>query len=233
MEGFGNCCFFLSLLEGLSRIGLYDKWTLDELISLSKFWTPTKKGQMVDTSIDSDSIQMLAIKLDIRIVIYSELEDGEVNIDSPMVYGLNTKKIVRIVKVLHSPHYNFMTFRYDWDIIQKNESLAYMTRLEIKREEYINKEKEALVKQAEENKKIIDKEMEDHYREIEALKIEKEITNVVVEVSNLQQELNGWLESLTTLGRNLDVEKRIANLFYSYKSHHDTLETLQSELSKL
>lgn len=232
MNGYGNCCFFLSLKKGIDQLGLFNDYTLNDFINLSKFWTPEQKGRMVDTSIDSDSIQVLALKLRIGIVIYSEILPNKVNMDSCMVYGTNRVDVVRIVKVLGAPHYNYMYFKELSNAICLNESRAYLSRMEIKRDVYINREQEDLAKQSEENQKRIDKEMEDYYREIEALKLEKQITYVVVEISKLQQDLNGWLESLTCIGRNTHVEIRIKQLFNKYKEYHETLDTLQFELAK-
>lgn len=234
LEGYGNSCFFLSLLEGLRRLELYNAWTFDELINLSKFWTSEQKGKMVDTSIHSDSIQILALKLNVRIVIYTESSNNKVNKDSIMVYGLNKSNTIRIVKVFQSPHYTYMIFKDSNEnaLFEQKEASAYVARMELKQSEHKVQEVEKLEKVAKEHSKIIDKEMEDHYREIEALKLEKQITNVVIEVSKLQQDLNGWLESLTCIGRNPSVEMRLKILFGIYKDYHDILDVLQSELSK-
>jgi len=232
LNGYGNCCFFLSLKKGIEQLGFFNDYTLDDFINLSKFWKSEQKGRMVDTSIDSDSIQMLAMKLRVGIVIYSEILPNEVNMDSCMVYGTNRVDVVRIVKVLGAPHYNYMYFNELSNDISMNETRAYISRMEIKRDIHIIRAQEDLVNQSEENQKRIDKEMETHYREIEALKLEKQITNIVIEVSKLQQDLNGWLESLTCIGRNVSVETRIKKLFDKYKEYHETLDTLQSELSK-
>jgi hypothetical protein len=135
--GYGNACFLLSLMEGMASINSTGKYFTT--ILNSDLWK-TKKGKMISTSDDENLIQVLAIRLNIVIVVYTEIENDKVNLNNPVVFNGLPKlykkgNVVRIVKVMNKPHFNFMKFLTLSDTITLGESQAYINRLVLKNEQ--------------------------------------------------------------------------------------------------
>lgn len=102
LDGNTNSCFFLSLKEGLRRIGNPAcRGGYDYFLSLGE-WPEKQRGQMVDTVDHSCHIFLLARALNVRIVIYSEAS-GNIISDR-----FGTGPIVRIINLKGNLHYNFL-----------------------------------------------------------------------------------------------------------------------------
>lgn len=91
LDGFGNCCFFLSVLSGIMSLikeGLSFRLpsTLDGIMALGA-WPKTRKGSMVDTDIDNGRIEALACALGVQIFMSIMIDKDTIDAEKVRVYG--------------------------------------------------------------------------------------------------------------------------------------------------
>jgi hypothetical protein len=111
LDGNTNACFFLSLKEGLRRIGHPAcRGGYDFFLSLGK-WSEKQRGKMVDTYYHEGNIFLLAESLGVRIVIYDEEVDSRGG-GLGSVIGTSGPYIT-IIKLRRFEHFNFMDITSD------------------------------------------------------------------------------------------------------------------------
>jgi hypothetical protein len=111
LDGNTNACFFLSLKEGLRRIGHPAcRGGYDFFLSLGE-WSEEQRGEMVDTYYHVGNIFLLAESLGVRIVIYAEEVDSHGG-GLGSVIGTSGPYIT-IIKLRTFEHFNFMDITSD------------------------------------------------------------------------------------------------------------------------
>jgi hypothetical protein len=118
LDGFGNCCFYLSVLSGIDSLikeglSLRRPSTLDEIMALGG-WPKTRKGSMVDTDIDDERIEALACALGIQIFMGITIDKDTVDAEKTRVYGTSGPSI-GVVQLKGCAH--FVMFKTDFELL--------------------------------------------------------------------------------------------------------------------
>ncbi len=137
MDDFGNTCFFNSLMKCLKNEGKMYSYSYRGLLEFGAWNYDKMKGKMVDT-LDIQNIHTLAVSLNVRIAIYTEIMYNVVNVDSVIVLG-RRGPVCRIVKVKGFNHFNMMTFKDFNPVNVENAALGVALNME----QTIKKGKEA------------------------------------------------------------------------------------------
>ena len=244
MDGYGNTCFFNSLNEFLKgRNGILKSYK--ELLEMGGWDFENKKGKMVDTQVDQDEIECLANSLKIRIAIYMEVEKGVVETESLNIFGRRDYPVgARIVRLKGFAHFNalvgFVDF-HPYDVETEASRRWIILKHEIEQDRIMEAEKASRLLREENRKRVavdpsgdVKSEMKaaiaDADKRKKAAEAEMKILELTMKVSELEKEIIEWGHTLTALGRDPEVEKRIAEMCHRFKVAMETRETLSSIL---
>jgi hypothetical protein len=216
MDGFGNTCFFNSLMKCLETEGKNYSYSYRGLLEFGAWDFDTMKGKMVDT-LDLVHINTLAVSLNVRIAIYTEIRYNVVNVDSVIVLG-HSGPVCRIVKVMGVAHFNMMTFKNFNPANVENAALGVALNLE----QAIKKGKEAEDSKAAKVKAEMAAAIADADRRMKAAEAEKKILELTVKVSQLENEIIEWGHTLTSLGSDKNVEHHIQDLCKRFRDAMDS-----------
>jgi hypothetical protein len=108
MGGYGNTCFFNSLVKGLNDI-MHDlrECSFEEFLGFGG-WPLSHRGKMVNTDLHDHNLEALAIALGIRIILAYEETTGLIAPEKIRIFG-SEGPYVGIVKIHGAAHFRSFT----------------------------------------------------------------------------------------------------------------------------